>query len=116
MSMGYSTEFFMRAAGMVEFTLAFALVWTPLVRRLAALILAVMFIGAVLEFGKLDLIGHSVIIVVLLAVAADGAPAKSQQLRWRSLLDPAFGYGVALAAFLTAYYAIHAALFGPAVT
>ncbi len=116
MSMGYSTEFFMRAAGVVEFTLAFALVWTPLVRRLAALILAVMFIGAVLEFGKLDLIGHSVIIVVLLAVAADGAPAKSQQLRWRSLLDPAFGYGVALAAFLTAYYAIHAALFGPAVT
>ena len=115
MAMGFSPEFFMRAAGVVEFTLAFALVCTPLVRRLAALVLAAMFIGAVFEFGKIDAIGHSAIVAVLLAVVADATPAEPRQFRWRqSLLDPALGYGLALAAFLTLYYATHAALLGTA--
>jgi len=117
MNMGYSVEFFMRAAGVIEFTLAFALMCTPLVRRSAAIILAGMFISAVVEFGKLDAIGHSAIIVVLVAVAADDAGTGAQWLRWwRPLLAPTVGYGLALAGFLSAYYAAHAMLFGTAIT
>ena len=45
--MGFAPDFYMRAAGAVEFALAFALIWTPLVRRLAAIMLAMMFVSAV---------------------------------------------------------------------
>ena len=65
MTLGFDPDFFMRAAGAVEFALAFALMWTPLVRRVGAIMLAAMFISAVFEFGKIDLIGHTLIVVVL---------------------------------------------------
>ena len=40
MTLGFDPEFFMRAAGAIEFALAFALMWTPLVRRVGAIMLA----------------------------------------------------------------------------
>ena len=112
MTMGYDGEFFMRAAGVIEFTLAFSLAWTPLVRRSAAIILASMFVSAVIEFGKIDAIGHSAIVVVLLAVAADNGGARATRPR---LLFAPVSYGIALAGFLAAYYVAHAALFGTAI-
>jgi hypothetical protein len=109
MTMGASPELFMQAAGVIEFTLAFALVWTPLVRRTSALILTGIFVSAVFEFGKIDAIGHSGIIVVLLGIAADDARAK---VRVRdTVLAPAW-YAASLAAFLMLYYLGHAALYG----
>jgi hypothetical protein len=109
MTMGATPELFMQAAGVIEFTLAFALIWTPLVRRTAAIILAAIFVSAIFEFGKVDAVGHSGIIVVLLAIAADDVrvPVRARQ----ALLAPAY-YGAALATFLFLYYVGHAALFG----
>lgn len=109
MTMGATPELFMQAAGVIEFTLAFALIWTPLVRRTSAIILVAIFVSAVVEFGKVDAVGHSGIIVVLLAIAADDVrvPVRARQ----ALLAPAY-YGAALAAFLFLYYVGHAALFG----
>ncbi len=109
MALGYDPEFFMRAAGVIEFTLAFALIWTPLVRRAAAALLAVMFISAVFQFGKIDAIGHSVIIVALLALVADDA-------RWTprlrvSLMAPA-AYAAALVITMAVYYYAHTLIFG----
>jgi hypothetical protein len=116
MNMGFDIEFFMRAAGVIEFTLAFALMWTPLVRRTAAIILTGMFVSAVFEFGKLDAIGHSVIIVVLLAIAADNAgTGERRRVWWRPLVTPVLGYGIALAGFLFVYYAAHDLLFGTTI-
>lgn len=111
-NMGFDGDFFMRAAGVVEFTLAFALMWTPLVRRSAALILAGMFISAIFEFGKVDAIGHSTTIIIVLAIAADNARLPVQSRSW--LLVPV-GYGTALAGFLGLYYIVHAALFGTGI-
>lgn len=113
LTLGFQSDFFMRAAGAVEFALAFALMWTPLVRRIAAVLLAGMFIGAVFEFGKIDFIGHSLIIVVLLAVIADRGKTSEQLIRY-PWLSPV-GYAASLAAFLAVYYAGHSALFGTAV-
>jgi hypothetical protein len=96
----------------VEFTLAFALLWTPLVRRSAAIILAGTFVSAIVEFGKTDAIGHSAIIIVLMAIAADDARATIKQ---RHPLFAPVGYGSALAGFLAAYYVLHAAMFGTAI-
>ena len=108
MTMGATPELFMQAAGVIEFTLAFALIWTPLVRRVAALILTGIFVSAIFEFGKVDAIGHSGIIVVLLGIAADDARAtvRARDVTWA----PAY-YGAALAAFLALYYLGHEALF-----
>jgi hypothetical protein len=112
MTFGYTPEFYMRAAGAVEFALAFALLWTPLVRRVAAAILIEMFISAVFEFGKVDLIGHTLIVVALLGVLADdgGKPAKPQRV-WLLPLS----YASALVVFLALYYVGHAELFGTSI-
>ena len=96
----------MTAAGVIEFGLAFGLIWTPLVRRLAALVLTAMFISAIFEFGKIDAIGHLMIIAILLGVIADDARGP----RWRPILAPVF-YICALAGMVTAYYSLHAVLF-----
>jgi hypothetical protein len=128
MTMGYTPEFFMRAAGMVEFALSFALLLTPLARRTAAIVLCAMFVSAVLEFGKVDAIGHAPIVAVLLAIIGDDfvgerftrvrlgvKEALSRfNLRlslWDLVLVPA-GYCAALTVFLAIYYVLHSVLFG----
>jgi hypothetical protein len=113
MSMGFEPEFFMRAAGAIEFALAFALMWTPLVRRVAAVILTSMFVSAVLEFGKVDLIGHSLIVVVLISIVADNGGKKS--LVRFPYLNP-IAYASALAAFLALYYVSHTLIYGTSLT
>jgi hypothetical protein len=110
MTFGYNPEFFMQAAGVIEFTLAFTLIWTPLVRRTGALLLSAMFIAAIPQFGKIDAIGHALIIVALLAIVADTAPEK----RLKLLLMPAT-YAIALAGFLTVYYISHTVIFGTTI-
>src|ERR1700733_8308363 len=105
MTLGFAPDFFMRAAGAVEFALAFALVWTPLVRRVGAVMLAAMFVSAGAESAEIDLIGHSLIVVALFGILADdgGQPAPVRD----SWLLP-FGYAAALTLFLVTYYAGHA--------
>ena len=132
MTLGYTPEFFMRAAGMVEFTLSFALLLTPLARRTAALILSGMFVSAVLQFGKIDAIGHAPIVAVLLAIIGDDfvgtrftrvcLGVKDAWARfnlrfslWDLVLVPA-GYCSALTAFLALYYVLHSVLFGTRIT
>ncbi len=120
MTLGYDPEFFMRAAGVIEFTLAFALIWTPLVRRMAAVMLAAMFISAIFEFGKIDAIGHSAIIVALLAFIADNKTVEEQAQHplAKEVRRPWFApvaLCIAMAGFLVVYYASHAMLFGAKV-
>ncbi|MGE0563449.1 MAG: hypothetical protein AB7O50_02940 [Pseudolabrys sp.] len=110
LTLGFQPEFYMRAAGAIEFALAFALMWTPLVRRISAILLAAMFVGAVVQFGKIDFIGHSLIIVVLFAIVADRGRTHVELVRY-PWLSP-LGYAASLALFMAAYYAGHSALFG----
>ncbi|WP_437440039.1 hypothetical protein [Neorhizobium galegae] len=111
-ALGINSESYMRAAGMIEFTLAFALLWTPLVRRLSAVVLLAMFVSACAEFGKVDIVGHSVIIVVLITIFADDRP-KTADLRVPWLCPAAFS--AALAATIIVYYASHAAIFNTTI-
>jgi hypothetical protein len=112
MSLGFTPEFYMRAAGAVEFALAFAMIWTPLVRRVGAIMLAAMFISAVVPFGKIDLIGHTLIVVALFGIIADDG---GKQSRLRDTYWLPVSYAAALVLFLAAYYLGHAELFGTAV-
>jgi hypothetical protein len=113
LAMGFDGEFFMRAAGVVEFALAFALVWTPLIRRCAAAALLGFFISACFEFGKVDTIGHSAIIAILFAILFDNRRVEKDDVAL-PLLAPA-GFCAALAVTLFTYYAGHAALFRTAL-
>jgi hypothetical protein len=71
LTLGFDVDTVVTAAGVVEFGLSFALFWTPLVRRLAALVLIMLLTAATFDFGKVDGIGHLLVITVLLIVVAD---------------------------------------------
>jgi hypothetical protein len=71
LSLGFDVGTVITGAGVVEFGLAFALFWTPLVRRFAAAGLAMLLFAATFDFGKIDGIGHLMIIALLLLVFAD---------------------------------------------
>ncbi len=111
MTFGFTPDFYMRAAGLVEFALAFTLACGPLMRRTSAVILTAMFVSAVFEFGKIDALGHSPIIVVLLGILADDtlpAPRRSP------LMAPAY-FCASLAAVVLAYYGVHAVFYSAAI-
>jgi hypothetical protein len=104
--MGFRHPFFMNAAGMVEFGSAFALIWTSLVRRLAAIMLGATFISAVFEFGKVDAIGHLPIIAGLAVIAVEPRmPSRYPRPAWL----PAC-FLIALFGFIYAYCTAHAVL------
>jgi hypothetical protein len=83
---------------------------TPLVRRVAAILLAGMFTSAVLEFGKIDAIGHLMIVIILVAIAVDDAPAPEHA----PAFVPAY-FCAALVGFVAVYYVAHAVLFGTTI-
>jgi hypothetical protein len=97
------------AAGVVEFGLAFAMFWTPLVRRLGALALALLLFAATFDFGKMDAVGHLMVIAVLLSVVAD--PGQ-EAARCRPALAPVVS-GTALLASIFLYAGIHTLYYGP---
>lgn len=107
MALGFGPEYYMNAAGVVEFSLAFGLLWTPLVRRLSALVLTSMFVSAIIPFGMIDAVGHSMIIVILIGILVDDQPDAA-----KPPLEAAGYYVAALIAVLAAYYGLHSAIFG----
>jgi hypothetical protein len=85
LALGFDVDTVVTAAGIVEFGLAFALFWTPLVRRLAALALALLLAAATFDSGRVEGIGHVMIFAILLVVFADPG---SRQPRCRPALAP----------------------------
>lgn len=106
LAMGFYANYYMNAAGVVEFSLAFGLLWTPLVRRLSALVLTAMFISAVFPFGMIDAIGHLMIILILIGILADDQPDFA-----KPPLESVVYFVGALIIDLAAYYGLHAAIF-----
>jgi uncharacterized membrane protein YphA (DoxX/SURF4 family) len=78
MAFGLNPEFFMVAAGFVEFCAAYLLIVGTVSARAAALLLLFFFVSAIIPFGVIDAIGHSVIIVVLLLLALSENPSAAR--------------------------------------
>lgn len=74
LTFGFDAEFYMVAAGFVEFCCAYLLITGMLSARAAALVLLFFFLSAVYYFGLIDAIGHSVIIIVLAILALSRNP------------------------------------------
>lgn len=114
LTMGLESSFYMTGAAIVEFSLGFALLGPPLARRLAALLLAAMMVAAVADFGKIDAIGHLIIVLILIAIAADGTKGAA-----KPILVPATKALAFLCTIMT-YYGLHAlsfeAVHAPAIT
>ena len=115
LTMGYDFELFMQAAGVIEFTLAFALLGPSLVRRSASFVLLGMFISAIFGFGKIDAVGHALIIAVLTLLAADPRRKAPATEILRGVAMPGLGYAAAFVGFLALYYGIHAVMFRTAI-
>jgi hypothetical protein len=111
LSFGLDYGLFMLSAGVVEFSLGFGLLWGPLVRRLSAFVLAAMMTAAVAEFGKVDAIGHMMIVAPLVAIMLD--PNREQRLAWIPRVAtciPVLAYVPALIGTIAFYYVSHSAL------
>lgn len=121
LTFGMPRDVFIPMAGVSEFTLGFGLLWTPMVRRLSAVSLLVIFFTAVYPFGRVDLVGHALIMAALFLVAADPTrDAKALAIkmpttlpRFGSLASVPAGLAVALVVFVTGYWGLHGAFYGP---
>lgn len=113
LGLGVAPPYYMLAAGVVEFTLAFALLGTPLVRFYGAIILTSIFTTAIFSFGKLDAVGHAPIIGVLLAIVLDDYSHEIGHVR--PIVTLPVKYCGALAAIILIYYGAHAAIYNTAI-
>ena len=111
LALGLEPATFMALAGWVEFGLAILLViGGRFSSRLAALALFIMFTAAVLEFGKVDLVGHLPIIAALVLVVTRGngdvgnVAGFSRRPMLIRLVTLPVGYFVSLAITTTAYF------------
>jgi hypothetical protein len=113
LTFGMPRDVFIPMAGIAEFTMGFGLLWTPLVRRLSAIALFVIFNAAVYPFGRTDLIGHALIMAIIVAIAADHTrevhflPAVK-----RRLAGVPAGLAAAIVIFATGYWGLHIAIYG----
>ncbi|MFC5486287.1 hypothetical protein [Microvirga aerilata] len=122
LTFGMPRDVFIPMAGVSEFTLGFGLLWTPLVRRLSAVSLLAIFFTAVYPFGRIDLVGHALIMAALFLVAADPCrEAKAVALkvpnalpRLGSLASVPAGLAVALVVLVSGYWGLHGVFYGAA--
>jgi hypothetical protein len=108
-TLGFDVDTFITALGNVEFGLAFALLWTPLVRRLAAAVLALLLSAVTFSLGKIDAMGHLMIVMILVLVFAD--PGK-KDARCRPEFAPVVG-ATTLLGFIFFYTGVHVLYYGP---
>jgi hypothetical protein len=112
LTFGMPRDIFIPMAGVAEFTMGFGLLWTPLIRRLSAIALLVIFTAAVWPFGRIDLIGHGLIMAILLAVAADHSRSSHILIGFKSVTrNIPVGLAAVMVIFVSGYWGLHAAFY-----
>lgn len=112
LTLGIPPEHFMVVAGFVEFTLAFYILTGLGLLRLGIFGLGLIFVAAILDFGKLDAIGHLPTIASLAAMFLHGPTPLHHRLHdaGRGLLAEArragISYATAIGVFFAAYYGL----------
>lgn len=75
LTLGLDREMFVRIAGFVELTLAFLLLFSRNMLLIMAITLNGIFIAATVDFGKVDAVGHLLIMATLVVMCVEG-PSK----------------------------------------
>lgn len=114
LTFGMPRDVFIPMAGVAEFTMGFGLIWTPLVRRLSAIALFIIFNAAVYPFGRIDLVGHALIMAIIVIIAAD----PTREVHFLPVVRRAFagvpaGLATALIVIGASYWGLHALFYGP---
>jgi hypothetical protein len=114
LTFGLPRDVFIPMAGVAEFTMGFGLLWTPLVRRLSAVTLLFIFLIAVWPFGRVDMVGHALIMATILLIAAD----PERQLHFvprirQAIVGVPLGLATALIIFAAGYWGVHRTIYGP---
>ncbi|MFD2262849.1 hypothetical protein ACFSM5_08115 [Lacibacterium aquatile] len=108
LTFGLPRDVFIPMAGVAEFTMGFGLLWTPLIRRLSAITLLLIFTAAVWPFGRIEIIGHGLIMAILLAVGSDHCRVDRLGPKFKL---PAYNIPAALAlvvvVFVSGYWTLH---------
>ncbi|MCF1709341.1 DUF305 domain-containing protein [Tabrizicola sp. J26] len=108
LTFGLPRDAFIPMAGVAEFTLGFGLLSTRLIRRLSAIALLVIFTAAVFPFGRVDLIGHGLIMAALIVIAVDrGQEPGRQPGPARVLVKIPASMAASLLVFAGAYWGTH---------
>ena len=113
LTFGMPRDVFIPMAGVAEFTMGFGLLWTPLIRRFSAITLFIIFNAAVYPFGRIDLVGHALIMAIIVAIAADHTrevtflPAVK-----KSLAGIPAGLVTTITLFAVSYWGLHVAFYG----
>ncbi len=113
LTFGMPRDVFIPMAGVAEFTMGFGLLATPLVRRLSAIALLVIFNAAVYPFGRVDLVGHALVMMMIIAIAVDQTRDLHflNAVRRHVTLLPVSLAGF-LVVFVTGYWGLHATFYG----
>ena len=109
---GIEPNLYICIAGFVEFVLAFMLLTGRMLKIVAALVLTLMFILAIVEFGKIDAIGHLPIIVALIIMQVEQQqPCVISWYQKRSIVVTAgyvmLIYMAGLVLFISLYYGLY---------
>lgn len=107
MTFGFNPEFYMVAAGFVEFCAAWLLITGLLSARAAALVLLTMFVSAIVPFGTVDAIGHLLIIVVMVMLIFGNNPIGMRLGARGRPLATAAAHATAFAGALAFFFAIY---------
>jgi len=118
LTFGLSPDLFMIVAGFVEFTFAFYMLTGLALLRVAVLSLGAIFAAAIIDFGKLDAIGHLPILIAMAAMFLHGPTPLHLWLHETSDngIHKARTAGIAFASsvflFLALYYGLQYSEFG----
>jgi hypothetical protein len=119
LTFGMPPQFFMIAAGFVEFTFAFYILTGLGLLRLAIIGLGSIFTAAIFGFGKVDAIGHMPILVAMAAMFLHGPTPvnlwiylKSEN-SFRKIRTVGSAFGTALFFLFGAYYGLQYVEYGP---
>jgi hypothetical protein len=108
LTFGMPRDTFIPMAGVAEFTMGFGLLWSPLIRRLSAVALIVIFTTAVYPFGRIDLVGHALIMGTLFLIAADPSPSGPKMKNMApSIGSIPVGLFAALVVIAGSYWGLH---------
>lgn len=117
-TLGINHHIYVMLAGFVEFVAAFLLLFGMLSQRLVAAMLLGIFVAAIIDFGKVDAVGHLMIIASLGVAVIEGNTLvnRAVQSGIRSYriggLEQAATYVGVLLLFFLMYYGAHGLAYG----
>lgn len=113
LTLGLPRDAFIPMAGVAEFAMGLGLLWTPLVRRLSAIALLTFFTLAVYPFGRVDLIGHALIMGSLVLTIANPIPFNSAISKgWQAIAKVPSTFAATMIIIGGAYWGSHAMFYG----